>query len=268
MPTILTALVFLQITTPLFAIPSEGAQAVLQQVASTCRELYKHGYVVEVTRHEFTRPHFSTGTGADVRQGMPAPLVPGSNSGAVDHVLLARSGKKFRFDVRNSAKEVWEWITDGETLWCYRRDLNEYTETKTDPWPERLGPGPGLPGTEWKYFAKFLAIGDVDGQTIIVQADAPADSTCAGPSVVLDLDLGSGGMPAGEILQHKEELRVLTGSHLPCRSTTHEVFRIKGQMLDRTESITWKFREQAPDPSMFVFAPRPAAKQVKRFSRR
>ncbi len=96
------------------------------------------------------------------------------------HITLSRLGEKLRYDLKTPLSEHWQWITDGHTVWCYRPDLNLYTVNPADPWPKVLGPGPGLPGVEWKYITKFLAIAKMAGQTKRISDDLPPSRTCPG----------------------------------------------------------------------------------------
>lgn len=133
---------------------------VLERVAAAVRARYLGGYIVQIERHQSAKPHYGTPPGGTARDsGLPILPAPGRSGGAHDVITLARLGKNLRYYLKNVLNEPWQWITDGQTVWCYRRDLNLYTKTPAEPWPEVLGPGSGLPGVEWKYVTKFLAIG-------------------------------------------------------------------------------------------------------------
>src|SRR5487761_2269820 len=233
---------------------------VLKSVASTCRELYQHGYVVDIDHHRTDQRRFDGSSPNSDRMGVPAPQMKTASEGMVDRIVLGRSSRNFRFELVNTTGEDWQWTTDGRTIWCYRRDLKAYTEVKAAPWPQRLGPGDGLPGYEWKYFTKFLAIADATGQARILDDNIPPDQDCLGASVLIELTLAGGDEPA------KERLRVLTHEHLPCHSTASFVRWARGIPYDFKEDIAWRFRDRV-DPNLFVFTPDKQAKRVSRFPR-
>ncbi len=237
----------------------------LEQVGYACRKLYLHGYVADINRHRTVQQHFHMGgwsgqPGGD-RFGLPIPLPPVRHDGEVDRITLARSGQCFLYGRHTTFGKIWEWRTDGYKTWCYRRDLHLYTEAQADSWPTQLGPGPGLPGDEWKYFTKFLAIADMSERAHIIRDDVPPDKSCLGPSVIVELDLSEGREPA------REDLHILTHSHLPCRTVIYRLRRSaqSGVMMDSTETITWRFRNEPPHPSLFVFTPPKKSKRVKQF---
>jgi len=234
----------------------------LRQIATVCRGIYTQGYAVDILRHQISRRKYNTGSMAaqQDRSALPMPTVNLESDGANDRIVLARSSGKMRFERKNSAGEDWDWRADGQSVICYRRDLNLYTETPADPWPERLGPGPGLPGEEWKYFAKFLAIEDMTDHAQILKDDVPPDRFCDGASTLITLILAEDQEPARELL------RVLTRSHLPCHSTIIRTRVSRAGPMEQTETITWRFRPR-PEPSFFVFAPHKRAKKVKGFPR-
>jgi hypothetical protein len=230
------------------------ADQTLKQLASTCRDLYEHGYAVDIYRRRIDQRRFAGGS-SDM------PRMHGPGDGAIDRIVLGRLSPNLRFELVNSGGEDWQWTTNGQTIWCYRRDLKAYTEAIAAPWPQRLGPGDGLPGYEWKYFAKFLAIEDEKDRARVLKDDIPPDHDCEGASVLIELTLAEGDAPA------REELRVLTRKHLPCHSTTYFTRLGHGRMpYDFKEDITWRFRDQI-DPSLFVFAPDKHARKVARFRR-
>ncbi|MEO7145354.1 MAG: hypothetical protein ABI165_17805 [Bryobacteraceae bacterium] len=244
--------------------PPSEIDDLLRQVASKCRELYRQGYAVDIRRRRIQRPHFGeAGQPGGNRIGLPIPLPPGALSidGQVEQIKLARSGRHLRYEVRNVLGPVWDWWTDEQTIWCYRPVLGLYTETRADPWPTRLGPGPGLPGIEWKYFTKFLAIDDMRGHASIVKDDVDPDSSCHGPSVVVELKLSGRRNPA------TEDLRILTRSRLPCQTVIHWLRRgtLVGADTDSTDTIAWSFQDRPPAPAVFVFTPPKNAKRVTKF---
>ena len=251
-----------------FVISTFGQSQVselLEQVGHTCRRLYLHGYVVDVDRHRTIEQHFSmrggSGQPGGDRYGLPIPPSPLRHDGEIDHITLAHSGQCFLYELRNTFGHIWEWRTDGYSVWCYRRDLHLYTEKKADPWPTQLGPGPGLPGYEWKYFAKFLALADMSARAHVIRDDVAPDRFCNGPSVIVGLALNEGREPA------REELRILTRSHLPCHSVIYRLRRSAegGVMMDSTETITWRFRNKLPDPGLCAFKPPRGSKRVEHF---
>lgn len=236
----------------------------LKEVSSACQELYLHGYAVDITRRVAAEPRFQTGSATvqSDRIALPIPNVHAGGNLSVNRIVLARSGKSLRYELVNPASEVWQWTTNGETTWCYRRDLNQYQQDDAEPWPVPLAPSTGLPGTEWKYFAKFLAIGDMADRARLVKDDIGPDKFCAGSSVMLELTLAEGKEPS------KEDLRILNGTHLPCYSV---LFRMRTSFnfnlpVDVKETITWRFRDRL-DPMLFVFAPKEHAKRVTHFPR-
>ncbi|MGH9668125.1 MAG: hypothetical protein ACRD9L_27210 [Bryobacteraceae bacterium] len=115
------AVVLLGLSNTAFSSPDVGE--LLKKVASTCRNFYLHGYVVDITRHQISLPHYDTGgIGADHRVGVPSPIIHKPSAG--DRIVLARSGRSLRYELRDSLGEIFEWTTDERTIWCYRRDLN------------------------------------------------------------------------------------------------------------------------------------------------
>ncbi len=234
---------------------------VLRQLASTCRDRYAHGYAVDIDHHRVDQRRFDGSPPNSDRIGVPAPVMKMANDGMVDRIVLGRSGPTLRFELVNVGDEDFQWTTDGQTTWCYRRDIKAYTVARADPWPQKLGPGDGLPGYEWKYFAKFIAIENAKDGARLLKDDIPPDRDCPGASVLIELTLAEGDTPA------REELRVLTREHLPCRSTAHFTRWGHGIPYDFEENTTWRFREQV-DPALFVFAPDKHARRVNRFPRR
>lgn len=234
----------------------------LNEVGSACRELYLHGYAVDITRRVAAEQRFQTGSAAvqNDRTALPIPNVHAGSSLSVNRIVLARSGNSLRYELVNPASEVWQWTTNGKTTWCYRRDLNQYKQDDAEPWPVPLAPGNGLPGTEWKYFAKFLAIGDMADRARLVKDDIGPDKFCAGSSVMIDLTLAEGKEPA------KEELRILNRTHLPCYLIVYRTRTSFNLPVDVKETITWRFRDRL-DPILFVFAPKKHAERVTHFPR-
>jgi hypothetical protein len=142
-------------------------------------------------------------------------------------------------------------------MWCYRRDLNLYTAAPAEPWPKVLGPGPGLPGVEWKYVAKFIAIAGMADRARLVDDDLPPTHACPGPSISVELPL----TPDGTFV---EDLRVLSRTYLPCESIIHRMVRTSRAVSDIDETIIWNFHAESPNPDLFIFSPRRHARQVKR----
>jgi len=243
------------------ALPQSDVRALLEQVGLAVRRRYLDGYVLDIDRLQRSQKHFNA-DGLSDRAGLPIPAMPKPSDGAHDRITLARLGKGFRYDIRNSADEQWQWITDGHTVWCYRNDLNVYTVTEANPWPERLGPEPGLPGVEWKYLTKFLAIADAAERAQILRDDAPPDKTCSGPSVAIELSLAEGSEPL------REQLRVLARSHLPCQTVIDRTRQDRrAGPADSRETISWRFQDGPPAPGFLIFTPRAHAKRVKRIPR-
>ncbi|MBS1859841.1 MAG: hypothetical protein JST11_31010, partial [Acidobacteria bacterium] len=185
-------------------------QTVLDRVTSAVRARYLSGYLVSIDRHKRAEPHYGAALGgSDFDNGPLAPNIPFGDDGAHDVITLARLGHRVRCDLHNKGDQRWQWLTDGHTLWTYRQDIGLYTEEPAEPWPQPLGPGTGLPGKEWHYLAKFLALSGMADTARIISDDLAPTAACPGPSVLLELSLPGA----------KEELRVLSKSHLPCQST-------------------------------------------------
>ncbi|HKD09102.1 MAG TPA: hypothetical protein VKB79_24580 [Bryobacteraceae bacterium] len=211
-------------------------------------------------RWELTFNRLNASPGGGDRRGIPLPVASLGKDGFRGDITLARLKERFRYELRNSFGEIWQWTTDGHLTWAYRPDRNVYTQTQAEPWPERLGPGPGLPGTEWKYLTKFLAIGDMSQRATIDRDDIPADKNCAGPSVLMTLSLSD-----DPDLPSSENLRILTRSYLPCYSViTRREKSPHASLEDTVESIIWRFRDGAPESSEISFAPKNGARLVKR----
>lgn len=238
--------------------------SLLDQLSRTVRELYLNGYVVDIDYHNWADPHYGPDVGGTAfdPNAISAPDFHRKDDGGYDRITMARLGERFRFVFRNKVGGITQWTTDGHTLWCYREDLNAYTRTAAPPWPKELGSGPGLPGDEWEYLTKFLAIAGMADHARIVSDDLPPDADCPGPSALVELTLTTGRDAA------TERLRILTQSHLPCRDTIDQTYT-HGLAIstDRHRTITWKFHPDPPPPGYFTFAPRKHAKKVKRFPR-
>jgi hypothetical protein len=218
-----------------FAEPEAFCQsdvgALLGHVASAIRSRYLGGYFVSIDRHQRAKPHFGAPLGGNMRKlAPPVPSMPTQNDGAHDRITLARLGDRLRYDLRNSAGELWEWTTDSHTVWCYRRDLNVYTVAAAEPWPKELGPGPSLPGVEWKYLAKFLAIPKMAYQTKLLNDDLPPNRVCRGPSISVELSLAP---EQGSV----ETLRILSRTYLPCESVIRRSARTSRTASDIDETI-------------------------------
>lgn len=231
------------------------AGQVLREVAVACRELYLRGYAVDIERSHVTQQRFFAGSAGDDRNSVPLPRVRTIAQG--DRIVMAHSGEKLRFERITSDGQDWQWTTDGNTTICYRRDLNQFTETLAARWPEPLGPGPGLPGEEWQYFAKFLAIAYMTPNARILKTGIAPDRVCRGSSTLIELTLYEGG-------GSREDLRIFDQSHLPCFSTRYSKRAATGLPAEAKETIRWRFRDEV-DPNLFVFAPRRGAKQVAGF---
>ncbi len=117
----------------------------LGEVSSAVRARYLGGYVVSIDRHERASLHYGFAPGGTLRDQPPAPIIHFKDDGIHDVITLARPGRQVRYDLRNKAAQQWQWLTGGQTLWTYCRDAGLYTEKPAEPWPQRLGPGPGLP---------------------------------------------------------------------------------------------------------------------------
>lgn len=241
------------------AMAQSDVQTVLDRVTSAVRARYLSGYLVSIDRYLHAAPHYGPGVGGTAFDGESLdPLIPFKDAGSHDIVTLARLGHRVRCDVHNKGDQRWQWLTDGHTLWTYRQDVGLYTEESAKPWPQPLGPGPGLPGLEWKYIAKFLALSGIADHARIVSDDLAPTAECPGPSVLLEITIPGG----------KEELRVLSRSSLPCQTVIHWSVSPKLALpTDFDEAIVWKFAPDPPAPSLFVFAPRKHAKRVKQMPR-
>jgi hypothetical protein len=234
-------------------------QTVLDQVTSAIRARYLGGYLVSIDRHQRAEPHYGPGVGGTMFDGEALdPVIPFKDDGAHDVITLARLGHRVRCDLHNKGDQRWQWLTDGHTLWTYCLDVGLYTEEPAMPWPQSLGPGPGLPGWEWHYFAKFLALSGMADHARIVSDDLAPTAECPGPSVLLEITIPGG----------KEKLRVLSRSYLPCQAIIRWSVSPKLALLtDFDETIVWKFAPDPPVASLFLFAPRKGAKRVKRMPR-
>ena len=236
--------------------------AILDHLASAIRSRYLGGYSVSIERHQYAHPHYGHGLGGDNMRELspPRPTFSDPRKAAASHITLARLGDKLRYDLRNPVAERWQWITDGRTVWCYRPDLNVYTVNPADPWPKLLGPGPGLPGVEWKYITKFLAIDKMAAQTKFISDDLAPTRACPGPSIALEIHLPDA--------PYVEDLRILSRTYLPCETFIHGFKKgVHMTATDIDETINWTFRDGPPAPDYFVFSPRKRAKQVKKIPR-
>jgi hypothetical protein len=233
--------------------------AILDHLAAAIRSRYLGGYSVSIERRQYAHPHYGEPLGGNMRElSPPRPTFSDPRKVAASHITLARLGDKLRYDLRNPGSERWQWITDGRTVWCYRPDLNVYTVNPADPWPRVLGPDPGLPGIEWKYIAKFLAIDKMAAQTKLISDDLPPTRTCPGPSISLEIQLPDA--------PYVEGLRILSRTHLPCETSIHRFAkRVRMTPSDIDETITWTFPDEPPAPDYFVFSPSKKAKQVQKF---
>jgi len=241
----------------------DDTKQLLERIAYACRVAYLNGYFVHIRRWELTSNRMNAGGSTADRQGTPVPVIPFGNDGFRGDITLARLKTSFRYEIRNSLGQTWQWITDGKLVWSYRPDRNVYTQAKAQPGPERLGPEPGLPGIEWKYVTRFLAIGDMSQRATVVRDDIGPDNNCSGPSVLIKLSL-SDDLTAPS----SESLRVLTRSYLPCYSViTRRERGWRLTMTDTVESMTWRFRDEPPDANEVAFHPKSSARLVKRLPR-
>lgn len=237
------------------ATAQDDAGQVLRDVAAACRELYMRSYAVDIETTHVTQQRFVAGSAADDRNALPLPRVRTVARG--NRIVMGHSGERFRFERIAPDGQDWQWTTDGTTTVCYRRDLNQFTETLAARWPEPLGPGPGLPGEEWQYFAKFLAIADMAPSARIVKRGIAPDRVCRGSSTLIELRLD-------EASGSREELRIFDQSHLPCFSTRYAMRAATGLPAEAKETIRWRFRDEV-DQNLFVFKTRKGAKQVAGF---
>lgn len=76
---------------------------ILKQLASTCRDLYEHGYVVDIDHRRI-----------DQRR-IDGPRMHGPGDGMVDRIVLGRSSLNLRFELVNAGGQDWQWTTDGQT---------------------------------------------------------------------------------------------------------------------------------------------------------
>ncbi len=176
-------------------------------------------------------------------------------------MMLARSGRSFHFEgvVPNNKNKIL-WITNGQTTWHYGPRLQKYTELPARPWPERAGPGLGLPGLEWQYFTKFRALAGMANRARLVSTHVKSDEACPGPTTEIELQVGT-------VDQKKtERLRILNSNNLVCESKVeYQTSKNHGQLV--TVTTTWRYDQVSGliNPELFTFNPPKGAKRVASF---
>jgi hypothetical protein len=154
------------------------------------------------------------------------------------------------------------WLTDGNTTWLYRSDQNEYTQEPTEPWNTPSGTADGLPGFEWRLFAKFRTLAGVAAHAELLKDDIAPDATCTGRTALVSIDLSQLAEPV------KEELRIDTKTGLVCAATTRVLRHVRVTPAEYVTHRVWNYRQlSAPDPSSFRFDPPKGAKRVSHFRR-
>lgn len=174
-------------------------------------------------------------------------------------IVLARSGRAFHYQIGAPGnKNPMLWITNGDITWHYRPWLKEYTEIPAGEWPKEAGPAAGLPGIEWKYFAKFRAIAGMTNRAKLLKDDVAPNDTCPSASSVLELQLGTGAV---------EELHVLTKSNLVCQSIVRRRMSFGGHVEYFVDTTSWKFlaTSEPIDPGLFIFRPSKGTRKVQHF---
>lgn len=177
-------------------------------------------------------------------------------------ILVVRSGSRFRYEYHTPVSKG-VWLTNGETEWHWRQDLREYQETPALPWPKEAGPGPGLPGIDWKYFTKFRALHTALRTATLIDDNVEPDTDCAEPTLLIEIALSE--TPA----RVRERLWIGERTGLVCRSSLVRSGVLRGtiQRLERT--TVWKYeRLEGPiDSTPFEYSPPKGVRKVRDFHR-
>src|ERR1035437_922628 len=67
---------------------------ILKQLAARCRDLYEHGYVVDIDHRRIDQRRFAEGS-SDM------PRMHGPGDGAIDRIVLGRLSPNLRFELAN-----------------------------------------------------------------------------------------------------------------------------------------------------------------------
>lgn len=249
------ALVLLLAFLPVAEAQTSQTAELLQKIAATYNNIHSYVIAVQRDRRGGNSPIPSDHI-ADMQHGLFLPREPALLNSAI---LLASSGKNFRYQIEaTGTKNPMVWLTNGKTTWHYWPNVNKYTQTSAEPWPSQAGPGRGLPGIEWKYFAKFRAIAGMGNRAKLAKIDIPPDDTCPATSAILELQLRTGADAA------TEELHVMTRSGLVCESVVRSRLPFGGHMEYFTDTTSWTYRQTNGkiDPTLFLFTPPKHAKRV------
>lgn len=243
---------------------SARAQELLNQVASTYKAIKNYVVVINHQRRGGAAPvlgvtpqpnaHIADNEG-------PATVIPFDPMMLIEsRIVLARSGRAVHYQVgAPGSKPAMLWIDSGDITWQYRPKIKKYTEQPAAEWPQRPGPGPGLPGLEWKYFTKFRAIGGMANHATLLKEDVAPDDTCPSAFSVVELKIGTAIV---------EDLHIMTKSSLVCQSIVRRHFIGGGGHLEYfTDTTSWKFLKTSDpiDPSLFIFHPPKHVKKVTHF---
>lgn len=230
------------VSVPVFAAPSDDASTLLQRVASAYANV--RDYVIDVD-------YWNYGAALGVQP---------RDRGSTQRITIARSGDKFAFRWRDGGRDL-IWNTDGLQELQYRADLKEYILKPAAPWPAMQGPGPGLPGIEWSYFARFRAIGGAIPNISAYRGTMKPDRTCPFPTAVVEIQLSEGKNPV------KERLRVDAGTALICTMSSERVMEVRTSKHMQWREFHWTYRRTSGpvDEELFTCDPPGKAKAVDRF---
>jgi hypothetical protein len=175
-------------------------------------------------------------------------------------ILLVRSGQMFRYEYRTPVSEG-VWLTDGVTEWHWRRDLEEYIEQAASL-RRQEGPGNGLQGVEWAYFAKFRTIHTAVGSAKLLKTDVRRDNDCPEPAVLVEIALGQSP------LRESEKLWIGVRTSRVYRSvlTRSGVYRGTAQRLERRTVWNYEAIDERIDPALFQFRPPKGSERVTSFT--
>ena len=175
---------------------------------------------------------------------------------------IARSGSKLHFEVTQPHPGFVE-ITDGEQHWQYLPEVNEYRVDPAEPWPAIPGPGPGAPGRDWEYVAKFGAVAGLSSRAKVLNGHVEPDGVCPTATVLVELQVGDSREP------RVDRLRIDPSTGLVCQAQI-TLWRRNGSTLGKQRiDLQWRYLQLSGpvDSALFAFTPPKHARRVKRFGR-
>ena len=259
----LACLIAMAVNCPSSAHCQDAAAAFLRHVSAEYRSLNSYVISAKVTRSAGSSP-----IPDDHIADLPDPAGEGwinsmfstdfVRANGTYWVKIERSGKKVRYEWRDRLGEAAQGIlfTDGNTTWKYSARTNKYMEYAST-WPPFPGPYQGLPGLEWKFVTRFMAVQDMAEKATLKDDDVSPDSICSAPTAKVEIQLAKHGHPA------LETLRVYTRTGLICQSIDWQARMSGVHVQEFRNTTTWDYLTVASAPLKdFEFVPPKGARRV------